>query len=145
MRILDVCVRIHTSKHTAQFIDCLLCESFFQLGTCTFTQMQRTAGCARQSNHSDTVHACHNKLLRQRSFNFSLTIGSVMHGECRLLLSCKGCAMYSVWISSDSFTGSLKLNSWMSFHVMSSGTLDLSSCSQKINVLHMFPDHQAGW
>lgn len=100
MRMLDVCA------HTAQFTDPPSTPSWMVFVQASFTWEHvlylRTDAKNNRMWMPIKWHACHNRLPRRGSFNFSLTICSVMCGERRLrasfVLEIAQCILY-VWIS----------------------------------------------
>lgn len=136
-----MCTHAHKSTQLDLVLNSL-CKSFFQKGTCIVpcAQMQRTTGCGCQSNYMLVITG----FLRQGSFNFSLTICSVTHEECRFLFCCRGCTMCSVLLSGSFLSVSLvvhrSIHRAVSRFTTCPGGKDHFCCSER---LHTVPDHGA--
>lgn len=148
MRMLDV--RAHTRKNAETsswtvFVQAsFIWEHLLYLRTDTKNNRMQTSIKSR---------ACHNRLQRQGSFNFSLTICGVMHDECRLqasfvveitqciLYCCLDLFVFSHWFFTAQFIK--RRPTYLSLHVTCSGSIGWCSFSQRLCVLHTVPDHGA--
>lgn len=98
-----------------------------------------------------TLHACHNRLLRQGGFNFTLTICSVMHRECSFqasfVVDVAQCIQYRCLdfrFSHRFFSALAKQGcTYVSLFVCElSWEYRSVFCPQRLHVVHMVPDNQ---